>query len=138
VKIFVDVNIFEDIYRQRPGWEASLAIIAQVANGEISGCVSALTPPILYFLRRRTQSEQASRRAVRQMLISFTIIPFGKEVLEAAYQSALPDFEDSIQLECAKIAAVDRVVTRNKRHFRQSEVVILTPEELLKEIGLIS
>ncbi len=136
MKILVDVNIFEDIYRQRLGWEASLAIIAQVANGKIIGCVSALTPPILYFLRRRTRSEQASRIAVRQMLNNFNIVPLDKEVLEAAYQSALPDFEDSIQLECAKIGAVDRVVTRNKRHFRQSEILISTPEELLKEIGV--
>lgn len=134
MKILVDVNIFEDIFRLRTGWEASLAVVAQVESGKITGSVSALTPPILYFLRRRTQSERASRRAVRQVLNNFNIIPLGREILETAYESSLPDFEDSIQFESAKIAGVDRIVTRNRRHFRQGEIIILTPEELLKEI----
>lgn len=133
MKILVDVNIFEDIFRLRPGWEASLAVVAQVESGKITGSVSALTPPILYFLRRQTQSEQASRRAVRQVLNNFDIIPVGKATLETAYESSLPDFEDSIQFESAKVAAVDRIITRNKRHFRQAEIMVLTPEELLKE-----
>lgn len=135
MKILVDVNIFEDIFRLRPGWEASLAVVAQVESGKITGSVSALTPPILYFLRRQTQSEQASRRAVRQVLNNFDTISVGKATLETAYESSLPDFEDSIQFESAKIAAVDRIITRNKRHFRQTEIIVLTPEELLEEVS---
>jgi predicted nucleic acid-binding protein len=133
VKILVDVNIFEDIYRQRAGWEASLAVVSQVRAGKTSGYVSALTPPILYFLRRRTQSEQLCRRTVRQLLASFKIIPIGEETLEAAYDSSLPDFEDAIQFRCAQAASVDRIVTRNKSDFKQDEIAVTTPEELLEE-----
>lgn len=129
MKILVDVNIFEDIYRQRAGWEASLAVVSRARTGGIGGYVSALTPPILYFLRRRTQSEQLSRRTVRQVLASFKIVPIGEETLEAAYDSSLPDFEDSIQFQCAKAASVDRIVTRNKSDFKQDEIAVSTPEK---------
>jgi len=132
VKILVDVNIFEDIYRQRAGWEASLALISRVRIGSLEGYVSALTPPILYFLRRRTQGEQLCRRTVRQALVSFKIVPIGEETLEAAYHSGLPDFEDAVQFECAKAVSVDRIVTRNKRDFRQDQVAVSTPEEILE------
>ncbi len=134
MKILVDVNIFEDIYRQRAGWEASLAIVSRVRVGSIGGYVSALTPPILYFLRRRTQGERLCRRTVRQTLVSFEIVPIGQETLEAAYDSSLPDFEDSIQFQCAKAASVDRIVTRNKSDFKQDEIAVLTPEEILEEL----
>ncbi len=134
MKILVDVNIFEDIYRQRAGWEASLAVVSRVRVGSTGGYVSALTPPILYFLSRRTQSERLCRRTVRQALVSFEIDPIGQETLEAAYDSSLPDFEDSIQFQCAKVSSVDRIVTRNKRDFKQDEIAISTPEEILEEL----
>ena len=69
-----------------------------------------------------------------RVLNNVNIVPLGREILETAHESFLPDFEDSIQFESAKIAGVDRVVTRNKRHFKQGEIIILTPEELLKEV----
>ena len=46
MNILVDVNVFEDVFRQRIGWEASLAVIGSVANTQVTGYVSALTPPI--------------------------------------------------------------------------------------------
>lgn len=134
MKILVDVNIFEDIYRQRAGWEASLAVVNHVRIGKIDGYVSALTPPILYFFRKRTLSEQVSRRTVKQALASFKLTSVSEDTLESAFNSSLPDFEDCIQFECAKIAAVDHIVTRNKRHFKQAEISVSTPEEILKEI----
>jgi hypothetical protein len=82
--ILVDVNVFEDIYRQRAGWEASLAVVASVANGRLVGYVSALTPPILYFLRRRGRGEKAARQAVRGMLGGFRIAALDRVAIEAA------------------------------------------------------
>ena len=51
MNILVDINVFEDVFRQRQGWEASLTVLNYVRNGQVVGYVSALTPPILYFLR---------------------------------------------------------------------------------------
>lgn len=42
--ILVDINIFEDIFRQRAGWEASLGIVGLVANGGVGGYVPVLSP----------------------------------------------------------------------------------------------
>ena len=40
--ILVDVNVFEDIFRQRIGWEASLVVVSSVAGGRVVGYVSAV------------------------------------------------------------------------------------------------
>lgn len=134
MKVLVDINVFEDIYRQRAGWEASLVVVNHVRSGKVEGYISALTPPVLYFFRKRTLSEQLSRRTVKQALTSIKIVPVTEDTLAAAFNSSLPDFEDCIQFECAKSAVVDHIVTRNKRHFRQAEIAVATPEEILKEI----
>ena len=51
-----------------------------------------------------------------------------------ANTTTLPDFEDALQLEAAKAAHVDVIVTRNKRHFRQQEVRVLNPEEFVEQM----
>ena len=129
MNILVDVNVFEDVFRQRQGWEGSVAVLNSVRNGQAAGYVSALTPPILYFFRRRTRDEKAARQAVQRILQNWTIVPLPGEAMEHAYTAALPDFEDALQLEAAKAAHVDAIVTRNKKHFRQQAVRILSPEE---------
>jgi len=131
MKILVDINVFEDVFRLRQGWEASLMVINDVRNKQTVGYVSALTPPILYFFRRRTREEKAARQAVQRILRDFAVVPLTGEAIETAYITLLPDFEDALQFEAAKAATVDVLVTRNKKHFRQQEIQVLTPEEFV-------
>lgn len=132
--ILVDVNVFEDVFRQRAGWEASLAVVASVAGGRVVGYVSALTPPILYFFRRCTRSERGARQAVQGLLRGFRIAALDGAAIDAAYASELPDFEDALQFAAAESAQADAIVTRNKKHFRQRQVPVFDPEELLDTI----
>jgi predicted nucleic acid-binding protein len=133
MNILVDVNVFEDVFRQRQGWEASLTVINCVRNKQATGYIVALTPPILYFFRRRTRGEKAARQAVQRVLRGFTVVPLTGEAIERAYAASLPDFEDALQFEAAKAATVDFIVTRNKKHFQQKEVRVLSPEEFIEQ-----
>ena len=134
MNILVDVNVFEDVFRHRQGWEASLTVINCVRNKQATGYVSALTPAILYFFRRRTRGEKAARQAVQSILRGFVVVPLTGKAVEMAYAASLPDFEDALQLEAAKAARTDTIVTRNKKHFRQKEVRVLNPEELVEQV----
>jgi predicted nucleic acid-binding protein len=136
MKILVDVNVFEDVFRLRHGWEASLTVLNEVRNTQVTGYVSALTPPILYFFRRSTRGEKAARQAVQKILQGFAVVSLTGDAIERAYATVLPDFEDALQLEAAKAANVEAVVTRNKKHFRQKDVRILTPEEFVQQQGV--
>ena len=138
MKILVDVNVFEDVLRQRQGWEARLAVLNSVRNGQATGYVSALTPSILYFFRRRTRGEKTARQTVQRILQDCTVVPLTGEAIEQAYTAALPDFEDALQLEAAKAAHVDVIVTRNKKHFRQQAVRVFNPEEFVEQVDPMS
>ena len=61
----------------------------------------------------------------------FQFVPLTQELLDKALSSALPDFEDNIQLVSAETIAADYVVTRNKKHFQPASLPILAPEEWL-------
>lgn len=133
-KILVDVNIFEDVFRYRSGWKSSLAAIGKVKNKEVKGYISALTSPILYFFRRKFHADRKARRMVRQFISEFHVISLNGRILDFSYKSKLPDFEDAIQFFSAKEAQVDYIVTRNKKDFQQKDIVVVTPEELLKQL----
>ena len=43
-----------------------------------------------------------------------------------------------LQLEAAKAARVDTIITRNKKHFRQQEVNVLSPEKFVEQVDPMS
>lgn len=135
MNILVDINVFEDVLRQRQGWEASILVLNFVRNQQAIGHVSALTPPILYFFRRKTRSEEAARQAVQGILRNWVVVPLTGEAIARAYTTPLPDFEDALQMEAAVAAHVDAIVTRNKRHFRQPAIAVLRPEEFVERMN---
>ena len=53
----------------------------------------------------------------------------GKQCSDALF-STMPDFEDMLQFEAAYAAGCDVIVTRNKKHFPQDVIPILSPDEL--------
>ncbi len=131
----MDVNVFVDMLKRRDGWEASIAMVRLARAGRIEGYISALTPPILYFLRARISSEEEAKKDARKIIEGFRIVPLSEEIISRSFdEKRMRDFEDSIQFYSAKPSS-EVLVTRNKRDFRavENEVEVLTPEEFLKK-----
>ncbi len=135
MKLLLDVNVFMDALERRRGWVHSLELINRVRKRTLAGSISALTIPIIYFLRLRHVAEQQARRDAARITKGFQIVPLTPEILDKALRSELPDFEDNIQLFSAQQGQVDYLVTRNKRHFRQGVIAVVTPEELLSSMS---
>jgi predicted nucleic acid-binding protein len=132
VKILVDVNVFIDVMTKRANWEGSLRILNLVRRSpDVEGWASALTVPLLYFFRLRVADERQARADAQASVRGFGLVPLNEELISKAIASALPDFEDNIQLASAEAIAADHVITRNKKHFQPSQISIMTPEEWL-------
>ncbi|AGK61297.1 putative nucleic-acid-binding protein, contains PIN domain [Archaeoglobus sulfaticallidus PM70-1] len=132
---FFDVNVFMDVLERRRGWKASLAVVQLVRNGKIEGYVSALTPPIIYFLRARYTDENRAREDARRILREFRIVPLTEEIILNSYEeSRIDDFEDCIQFHSA-LSTAEVLITRNIKDFEavKDEIAVMTPEEFLTE-----
>ena len=135
MKVFLDVNVFMDVLERRDGWKASLAMVQMVRAGRVEGYISALTPPILYFLGARISSEKEAKRDVKRIISGFQIVPLSEEIISRSFdEKRMRDFEDSIQFYSAKLSS-EVLVTRNKRDFRvvEDEIEVLTPEEFMEK-----
>jgi predicted nucleic acid-binding protein len=132
LKILVDVNVYIDVLTKREGWEESLRVLNLVRKSpEVEGWASALTVPLLYFFRLRSANEKQARADAQASVQGFRLVPLSEEIISKALASALPDFEDNIQLASAEAISTDYVITRNKRHFQPAQISVLTPAEWL-------
>ena len=132
--LLVDINIFEDVIRKREGWEGSLVVLSKVRSEDVTGVISALTVPVLYFLRRLP--DRKARKKVKETIQGFGIIDLTSEIVnDAVDDQEFVDFEDAIQFYSAKSANAEIIITRNKKHFRvvEGKINVLTPEEFLAQ-----
>jgi predicted nucleic acid-binding protein len=130
--ILVDINVFEDVIRKREGWEGSFGVLNKVRSEDVAGGISALTVPVLYFLRRLP--DRKARKKVKETIQGFGIIDLTSEIINDAMNDwEFVDFEDAIQFYSAKSANAKIIITRNKKHFRvvEGKINVLTPEEFL-------
>lgn len=133
MKLLIDVSVFMDALRHRVGWESSLAVLEKLADSSLSGFVSSLSIPIGHFLSQPGMGDRKARNRVAWITRHCQVIPLTASILELAYRSMLPDFEDAIQFYSAKEARVDYIITRNTKHFRQKEITVLTPKAFLAQ-----
>jgi hypothetical protein len=132
VKILVDVNVFIDVMTKRANWQGSLRTVNLARTSPaIEGWTSVLTVPLLYFFRLRVAEEKQARIDAQAAVKGFSLVPLTADIVDKALASALPDFEDNIQLMSAETIGADHIITRNKKHFQPAPVSVVNPEEWL-------
>jgi predicted nucleic acid-binding protein len=140
LKIFIDVNVFIDVMTKRSGWSESLRVLNLARRSqEIESWTSALTLPLLYFFRRRVVDEATARADAQAILKALRLEPLSQTVLDRALASEGPDFEDNIQLASAELISANHLITRNKKDFDTSRIIVLAPEEwlVLQEVATL-
>ena len=74
---------------------------------------------------RRIQCE-----IITDLLTIFKVEPIDTaKISRALLNKNFKDFEDCLQVECAKAANVDYIITRDKTDFAESEISCVTPNE---------
>lgn len=92
--IFVDVNIFFDVQRRRGNWNVSYSVLKSVVDGKNQGFISALTPAIIYFLRREVTTEDKAREDTLDVIAGFNIVDLTDSLIHTAFE------EERLWLDC--------------------------------------
>jgi predicted nucleic acid-binding protein len=135
MKVLFDTNVILDLMLEREPWRAEAEAIAQAsADGHIHAhvCASAITD--IYYISRKLVGAERARIIVRTCLARVGALSVTHDLLEAAERRGGSDFEDDLQIECAVLAVLDAIVTRDPKGFAGSPIPVLTPAELLAQI----
>jgi len=131
-KVFVDTNIIVDLIADRkPFSKYSIEIFKKAEDKKIKLFTSSHSIATTHHLLKKYIDEKTLREILNNLLDYVTVIAVDTDILKKGLRSKHKDFEDSIQIGCASaIDKIDCIVTRNIKNFRESEILVLTPDEL--------
>ena len=138
IKIFLDTNVIVDAltlrdYDYRPSQKIIRHIVAKNISGYI--CSKQITD-IYYIFRKYFKNERDIRDAVNTIVEFSEVLPFLKGDILACLKTEMPDFEDAILYEVAKVNMIPIIITNNINHFRGCQTMVLTPQQFLDMFSL--
>lgn len=135
-KVFVDTNIIVDLIAdRRPFSKFAIELFNNAENKKIRLYTSAHSIATTHYLLKKYIGEKELREVLYNLLDFLTLIPIDSDITKKGLRSKHKDFEDALQIICAySIDKLDCIVTRNIKDFRESEIPVLTPDELYKKL----
>ena len=132
MKVLIDTNIIMDYLSNRqPFFDMANKVIDLCSdNDRVQSYLAAHTITNIFYLLRKHFSIDKRREVILDLFEAFHIVSIDEEKLFNALQNReFKDFEDCLQVECAKSIKVDYIITRDAKDFANSEILFLTPEE---------
>lgn len=136
MKLLIDTNVVLDVLLNRAPF---CSVAAEVLNLSDSGNVreyisaSAITD-IYYIANRQMKDKAAVKNMIRTLLDVVSVAGVTEAEITKALESEWNDFEDSVQHAVAVVNGFDGVITRNPIDYKQAEIAVWTPEEIVKII----
>ena len=133
-RILIDTNILLDYLLIRdPFYEDAEKIVHACVEGKVKGCIAAHSILNMFFILRKDYNAKERREVLSSLCLIFDVEGIDKVKLLSGLQNEdFADFEDCLQMECAKAYNAGYIVTRNLADFKTSEVQAILPKESLE------
>ncbi|MBQ6041484.1 MAG: PIN domain-containing protein [Oscillospiraceae bacterium] len=134
MRILVDTNILIDWVSHRDNYQNAREIVYLCANREIEGCIAAHSVTNMFYILRKNLGLAERKTVFDTISRIFTIVPVDELKLRSAVNNAdFKDFEDCLQMECAKEFGAEYIVTRNVSDFENSSINAVEPQDFLEK-----
>jgi predicted nucleic acid-binding protein len=132
-KIYVDTDVIFDLLQERHPFHVDAhALFAHFENGSLRGFVSPLIFANLFYILRKDNGAKAAIESLLRLKMLVKVVTVGERTIELALSSHFTDFEDAIQYFAALACGADCLITRNKKDYRNTEIPVFLPGELLR------
>ncbi len=135
-KVFIDTNILVDLIAdRRPFSKFAIQLFSKAEERKIKIYTSSHSIATTHYLLKKYIDEKELRDVLHNILDYLNIVAIDIDVIKKGLKSKHKDFEDALQIICAySIDKLDCIVTRNTKDFKSSEILVLTPDELVKHL----
>lgn len=133
-KILIDTNILLDYLLERdPFFEDAKKVILSCTDGDTKGCIAAHSISNIFFILRKDYTASERREILSSLCTIFDVEGIDKaKLLAGLANEEFSDFEDCLQMECAKSYGAEYIVTRNVADYSASEIKAILPSEYLE------
>ena len=135
--IFIDTDVIIDFLIDREPHSREAAIIfTLIEQKKLKGYVSSLTFSNLCYVLRKIESHNKVIAKLDSISRLLTILKVDQQIIKFAIASGFPDFEDSIQYNCAlDYKKIDVLITQNIKDYKGSQIPVMTPAIYLKMVS---
>lgn len=107
----------------RPRHTETTEIVRRLkGEGSTLYLLSSSIKDVYYILNRQLRNEGLARSAAMQLRTGFGVFELSIQVVDAAFGSDEPDFEDGLVRAAAELNRCDFIITSDIRAFRESTV----------------
>lgn len=133
-RILVDTNVLLDyLLTREPFYEDAKRIVSACVDGKVKGCIAAHSISNMFFILRKDYDAKERREILCGLCSIFDVEGIDKSKLLTGLQNEdFSDFEDCLQMECAKAFNAEYIVTRNVNDYKMSEIKAILPKDYLK------
>ena len=133
-RVLVDTDIILDVaLARKPFVDTSRLVLALLENYVALGFVTSNEITNIYYVLRKAGGDQNARRFISEAIKYLTIISVEHNDVLNALGSKMNDFEDSVQHYAAVRNQCDCIVTRNISDYKESELAVYTPVDLISQ-----
>lgn len=129
--ILIDTNVLLDFLLHREqGYRSAKKVVDYCVENPEKGYIAFHTVPTIFYVLRKYVDLPKRREMLKDICSVVTVIgtSHGK-VMEAIDRQDFSDFEDCLQMYCAKDVGADYIVTNNITDYMQSDVPAITSEQ---------
>ncbi|MCL2880248.1 MAG: type II toxin-antitoxin system VapC family toxin [Treponema sp.] len=131
-KLFVDSDIILDLLAKRESFYVHAAeIFTQAYEKKIKLFTTAVVFANVFYIARKINGNEEAKNQLKNLRLLISILPINETIIDMALNSKFSDFEDGLQYYSAKEYTIPVLITRNRQHYKVSDMLIQTPEEYL-------
>lgn len=131
IKVLIDTNVILDwIMVREPNATNARHIMEQCLFGRVQGYITSHSLTDIFYILRKDYSVEKRKQLLQLLCESMNVIPETRQIiLQALNHREWQDIEDALQMQCAKEAGVEYIITQNIKDFCTSEVKAICEEE---------
>jgi predicted nucleic acid-binding protein len=132
MRAFVDTNVLLDfLLRREPHFGPAARLFDKMESGAVEAFVSAISFNNIFYLARKPLGGDGARELLRDLRRVCRTVALDEDILDAAIELTISDYEDAIQAVSAGRIQSPFIVTRNARDFEGSGINAYAAEEFL-------
>jgi predicted nucleic acid-binding protein len=136
-RVLIDTNILLDyLLTREPYFYNADKMIQLCTAGNVKACIASHSVANMFYIMRKDVEPHKRREMLIDLCMIFDVIEVDRSKLITSLTNEMfSDFEDCLQVECAKEYKADYIITRNINDYKKSEIPALTPEVYLEMFG---
>ncbi len=127
MNVLIDTNvILDDLLNRGINAEYARKISLLVTDELISGFITASCLTDIFYIVAKYRNVITARKAIKNMLLTFSVISVTEEDCKQAIDFPLEDFEDALVVVCAEKAALKYIVTNDQLFLESADTRVPT------------